>query len=136
MHDVADIFAKAAERQQIIAEDLHRDIGARTGQHVVDPVRNRLTDRDVRTGQRRETPAQLGEQLGARPTGFAQADVDLGGLNALNVFVVFRATGAASRCHDFWLREKDLFDAASDLVRLREATCQATYSPGPSTSLR
>ena len=55
---------------------------------MVNPVRDRLADRHVRPGQGGEATAQLGQKIGARTAGFAQADVDFGRLDALYVLVV------------------------------------------------
>ena len=76
---VADALAQPAERAEVVAEHLDRDIRARARQHVIDPVRDRLPDRHVGARQRRELPAQLGQQLGRgrsvsrRPTSISAA---------------------------------------------------------------
>ena len=51
-------LSEASQSAKIVTEDLDRDVGPRAGQHVIDPVRNRLPNRDVRPGQRRETSPQ------------------------------------------------------------------------------
>ena len=115
---LAHALAEPAQRAQVVAEDLDGDVRARARQHVIDPVRDRLADRHVRAGQRRKPAPQLGEQLVARPLGLAQADVDLGRLDALHVLVELGAAGAARGRDDLRLREQDLLDAPADLVRL------------------
>ena len=64
--DVAHVFAESPQRRQIVAEHLHGDVGARARQHVIDAVRDRLPDRHVGAGQRREPAPQLRQQLRAR----------------------------------------------------------------------
>ena len=117
---LAHALAEPPQRGEIVAEHLDGDVGPRARQHVVDPVRDRLTDRHVGAGQRREPAAQIGEQLGARPAGVPQADVDFRRLDALDVLVELGAAGPAGGGDDFGLRQQDLFDAPADLVRLRE----------------
>ena len=119
-HDVPHVLAEAPQRREIVAEDLHGDVRARAREHVIDAVRDRLTDRHVRARQRREAAAQLREQLRARPPGLPQAHVDLRRLDALHVLVVLGAAGAARRGHDLRLRQQDLLDATPDLVGLRQ----------------
>jgi len=85
---------------------------------VIDAVRNRLTDRHVRARQCRKVTAESGEQLGARPRGLAQPDVDFRRFHALHVFVQLGATRPAGRRHDLGLRQEDLFHAPADLIRL------------------
>ena len=87
---------------------------------MIDAVRDRLPDRHVHAGQRREAAPQGGQQLVTRPFGLAQADVDLGGLDALHVLVELRAAGAPRRGDHFRLRQHDLLDASANLVRLGE----------------
>ena len=55
---VAHALAEPPQRAEVVAEHLDGDVRARAGQHVVDAVRDRLADRDVRAGQRREAAAQ------------------------------------------------------------------------------
>ena len=54
------------------------------------------------------------------PLRLAQADVDLGRLDALHVLVELGAAGAPRRRDDFRLGEQDLLDPPADFVRLRE----------------
>ena len=56
----------------------------------------------------------------ARAAGLAQADVDLGGLDALHVLVVLGAAGPARGRDHLRLRQQDLLDAPADLVGLRQ----------------
>ena len=42
----AQFLGRVAHRVEIVAEDLQRDLGADAGQHVVEPVRDRLADID------------------------------------------------------------------------------------------
>ena len=71
-------------------------------------------------GQRREAAPQIGEQFGARPARFSQADVDLRRLDALHVLVQFGAAGSSRRRDHFGLGEEDLLDAPADLVGFRQ----------------
>ena len=59
------VFGGAAQRVEIVAEDLERDLGAHAGQHVVEPVRDRLADID-RQRQHREAAADVGDDVGLR----------------------------------------------------------------------
>ena len=95
-------------------------------------MRDRLADRHVRARQRREAAPQLGEQLGARPAGLAQADVDLRRFDALHVLVVLGAAGPPRRRDDLRLRQQDLLDAPADLVGLRQRRARAACSPARS----
>ena len=49
-HRFARLFAERAKLAEVRAEDFHRHVGACAGEHVIDAVRNRLTDRDVHAG--------------------------------------------------------------------------------------
>ena len=102
-HRVPDVLAETAQRGEIIAEDLHRDVRTRARQHVIDAVRDRLTDRHVGARQRRETTAQIGQQFRARPFRVAQADVDFRGFHALDVLVQLGAAGSSRRGDDLGL---------------------------------
>ena len=119
-HRITDVFAETAQRRQVVAEDLDGDVGARSGQHVVDAMRDRLTDRHVGARQRRETAPQVREQLRTRPRRVAQADVDLRRFDALHVLVELGAARAARRRDDLRLREQNLLDPPANLVRLRQ----------------
>jgi hypothetical protein len=68
----------------------------------------------------REPLAQRCQQLAPRPSRLAQTDIDLGRLDALDVLVVLGPARSPRRRHDFRLRQKDLLDAAADLVGLGE----------------
>ena len=57
-------FRRGAQRVEIVAEDLQRDLGAHAGQHVIEPMRDRLADvdrhredREPRRGSPRSHPA-------------------------------------------------------------------------------
>ena len=59
--------ASCRSSRQIVTEDLDRDVRASAGEHVIDAVRNRLANRDVRAGQQRDLLSQLLEHRLARP---------------------------------------------------------------------
>ena len=87
---------------------------------MIDTVRDRLSDRHVGAGQRRESAAQRRQQLSTRADGVAEADVDLGRFHALDVLVELGAPRAPGGRHHLGLGQHDLLDTPSDLVRLRE----------------
>ena len=129
-HGLAHPLAQPPQRRQIVAEDLDGDIRPGPGQHVVDPVRDRLTDGHVGPRQRREAAPQIREQVGARAPRLFQADVDFRRLHALHVLVQLGASGSPRRGDDLGLREEDLLDAAADLVGLGQRGARAAYWPG------
>ena len=114
------MLPEPAERPQIVAEDLHGDVRAGAGEHVIDAVRDRLTDRHVGARQCGKVTAERGEQLRTRPGGLAETDVNFCRLHALHMFVQLGASGSARRRDDLGLRQEDLFHAPSDLVGLCE----------------
>ena len=78
---------QVAEHGEIGTEDLHRDVRPRAREHVVDPVRDRLADGDVHARNEREPLADLLQHLLLRSVLHRQVDVELGGLDALQVLV-------------------------------------------------
>jgi hypothetical protein len=52
-----------AQFGEVGAENLHRDVGSRAREHVVDAVRDRLADDDLHAGEPGEVGAQRGEEL-------------------------------------------------------------------------
>jgi hypothetical protein len=62
---------------QVIAENLHGDVGPCAREHMVDAVRDRLTDGHVRAWQERYLLAELLEHGLSRAVLYLQAHVDL-----------------------------------------------------------
>ena len=113
---VAHTLAEPPKRAEVVAEDLHSDVGSRTRQHVIDAVRDRLSDRDVGARKRREAAPQRRQQLCTRPASIAESHVDLRRFDALYVLVELRAPCASGGRHYFGLSQHDLLDAAADFV--------------------
>ena len=64
---------------------------------MIDAVRDRLPDRDIRAGKQRHLLPQLLEDGFPRPLLHLQADVDLGRFDTLHVLVELGSPGAARR---------------------------------------
>ena len=84
---------------------------------MIDPVRNRLPDRDVGSRQGRKLPAKLQQQLLTRALGLSQPHIDLRRLDPLHMLVVLGPAGSARRRHDLGLRQQNLLDPLPDLIR-------------------
>ena len=57
-HCSLDCAAELPEHLKVVAEDLDRDARARAGEHMIDPMRDRLADRNVHARDQRELAAQ------------------------------------------------------------------------------
>ncbi len=117
---LAQILRDGCAAFEIVAEDLERDLGAHAGQHVIEPMRDRLPDIDRRPAAPR---AARGCRRRSRPccatTGF-EVDLDLGGVHALGMLVEFGAAGAAADdLHLGHLEHQPLGDQA-DAIRFGE----------------
>ena len=116
----------AAQLLQIVAEDLDGDVGARARQHVVDAVRDRLADRDVRAREQRHLlPQLLEEGLLRTDRSSVRPHVDLGRLHALHVLVEFRSSRAPGRRRHLRVREHQPLDARCPGRRSRRGACPA-----------
>ena len=120
-HLALHLAGQLPKRRQIVAEDLHGDVGARAGQHVVDAVRDRLADRDVGARQQRHLLPQLLEHRLARPVLHLQADVDLRRFDALHVLVELRAAGSPRRRRHLRHAEHQPLQRVAQRVRIGEA---------------
>ena len=88
-------LGERAQRVEVVAVDLERDLGAHAGEHVVEPVADRLADVDA-AGQHTEARADIG-QIACLPRSDAcESDVDLGGMHALGMLIELGAAGAAA----------------------------------------
>lgn len=66
LHPVLHVVGGGAEFAQVLAEDFHGNLRANAGHHVIEPVRNRLTDVDGRSGDGRDAVADVGDDLFTR----------------------------------------------------------------------
>jgi hypothetical protein len=114
---LAQLRRQAAQRVEIVAVDLQRDLGAHAGQQVVEAVRDRLADVAHRR-QHREAAADVGDDLVAAALGGFQVDVHLAVVHALGMFVEFGAAGAAADLRDLGHGGDDLLGERADPVRL------------------
>src|SRR5918992_4789979 len=57
-HLALHLAGQLSQRWQVLAENLDGDTGARAGQHVVDTMRDRLANRHIGAGQKRNLLTQ------------------------------------------------------------------------------
>ena len=89
---------------------------------MVDAVRDRLADGDVRAREQRDLLSQFLEHRFACGRSFiSRSHVDLGGLDSLNVLVQFRAPGSPCRGRHFRHAEHQPLERIAERVRIREA---------------
>ena len=98
----ANPFTKTSQRADRL-QRLHGDVRARARQHVVDSMRDRLSNSSRSSPGAGKFLPQLRQQGFARPIGRPQADVDLCGFHALDMLVVLGAASAPRGRDDFRL---------------------------------
>ena len=94
---------------------------ARVPEHVIDAMRDRLADRDVRSWEQRRFLPQLLEHLFARPILHLEANIDLGRLDALHVLIELGSASATRRGRDFGDAEHQSFERIAQRVRVGQA---------------
>ena len=97
LHGGVYLLCERTQCEQIIAEDFDRDVCPRAREHVVDPMRDGLPDRDVHAGEECGLLTNLFKDRGFGPVLHRQIDIDLGRLNPLYVLVEFGAPGSSCR---------------------------------------
>ena len=74
-------------QDSIVAKDLDRDVRTGAREHVIDAMRDRLSDRDVRSWEQRRFLPQLLDHLFTRPILHFEANIDFCRLDALCVLI-------------------------------------------------
>ena len=109
------LLGQRAQRIEVVAEDLERDLRTHARQHMVEPVRDRLAHVDVGRQDGKPRPDIADDLLAAPLRGF-QIDVDLSRVHALGMLVELGAARAtAYSLHLGHLQDEPLGDKA-DLV--------------------
>ncbi len=112
---------KPAQHLQVVAEDLHGHIGARSRQHVIDAMGDRLTDRHVRSRQQGRPIANLGEHLLLRPILHFEPHVDLGRLDALHMLVELGSASPPRRRRHFGHHQQEPLQSVTKRIRIGKA---------------
>ena len=116
-----DLARELTQDLQVVAEDLHGDVGARARQHVIDAMRDGLADRDVRARQQRHLLAQLLQHRLARAVLHREPHVDLRGFDALDVLVQLRSARSPGRRRHLRHAEQQPFERVAQRIRVGEA---------------
>ena len=124
-HGAEDLLDPGGERpqhRQVRPEDLDREIGPGPRHHVVDPVADRLPERDGRPRDRGHRAAHLGDQfvLGAAVLDRRQHHLYLGGVDPLHVLVLLGTPGAAAGRNHLGEGEERFLDLTPQPVALGE----------------
>ncbi len=83
---------------------------------MVDPVTDRLADRNVHTGDDRHPVTQLGHDIPDFPLREVELDVDLGGVDALRMLVELSPAGPPRGRDHRRMRQQHLLDAPPQLI--------------------
>ena len=97
VRDRFNLCRQLAQPLQVDAEQVDGNRGPRARQHVVNPVPDRLADRDVGTREASQIRPDLGHHLRQLAIGEVQPGINLGCVRSLRVLVQLRPPGAA-RC--------------------------------------
>ena len=121
---LAMLGASAAQRVEVVAVDLERDLRPHARQHVVEAVRDRLADVDAGR-QHGEPRADVGQHLLAAALRSLQVDVELAVVDALGMLVELGAArAAADRLAPPAPAAMSLLGDAADAVGLRRGRCR------------
>ena len=86
-------LGRAAQRVEVVAEDLERNLRPHARQHVIEPVGDRLADVG-RQRQHGQALPHVGDDLVLRPAAGLHVDLDIGGVDALGMLVELGPPGA------------------------------------------
>ena len=112
--------AEPPQLVEVVAEDLHGDVGARAREHVVDAVGDRLADGDGHAGDGASSCRSAARNSSLERFSIFRPDVDLGGVDVLGVLVELGAARAPGRGDHLGVGEQGLLDPAAQPVRLLE----------------
>ena len=116
---LAGFLGEAAQGFEVVAENLQHDLRANARLQMIEPMADRLTDRD-RNRQHRELLADVRIDFGLRSCRAREVHIDFAEIDALGMLVEFGAAGAApDRFHFGNLRKQTLGDEAEPM-RLRK----------------
>ena len=91
----AKLLGQRPQRIEILAEELNDDLRPHAGEHVVEPMGDRLADIE-RHRQHCKARAQIGHDSVLAAPAFLQVDLDLRGMHAFGMLVELGAAGAPS----------------------------------------
>jgi hypothetical protein len=115
-HGGLDLAGEGTQYREIVTEYFDGDVGSGPGEHMVDAMGNGLADGNVHAGEERYAFPDFGEDFVLRAGLHLEGHVDLGGFDALDMLVEFRASGAAGGGNDLGDAEQDAFEAAAKVV--------------------
>ena len=115
----SEALGERAQRVDILAVDLQRNLGAHPRQQMVEAVRDWLADVD-RGGQGCERCANVCQDLRLGTSRWLEIDIDLARMNAFCVLIEFSPTGATSHRKNFGNCKDQLFRDQSEPVRFSQ----------------
>ena len=118
-HARPQLFRDGPQRVEVVAEDLQGDLRAHAGKHVVETMRDRLSDVDVGGQDGKARPDVRDDRLAASARA-VEIDVDLGGMHTFGMLVEFRASRAAPNRLCLGHLQDELFGDQAHAMRFGE----------------